>query len=157
MPGKTRRIAQLGVSVLRALHRGGIRPSDELGEVLILQSAVLLAKLVDRAAFLALAGSMWDEMIGAGEVDQTNPEEVRQADQQLAAELAPHTPREALEDLTRLMGEHLKQILPPGIGWAAFAFDLHRTDGFTAYAANANRGDFVKMLQRFIVQHIKNN
>lgn len=155
MPSKTVRLTKLGEKVMRALHRAGVRPSVELAEVQLIQAAVEFES-EGKEAFLARAAIAFDQVVDAGAVDVTNPREVAKADQALAELIGPHTPREALEDITRMMGDQLKKMVPEGLGWAAFAFNFGK-GGFTAYASNACRGDMVKMLGEFIGTHHRRN
>jgi hypothetical protein len=57
--------------------------------------------------------------------------------------------RLALEALTRKLaaglGQTLKEILPPGFGFALMLFDFGDTGSF-AYASNADREDFLRLL-----------
>jgi hypothetical protein len=153
MAGKSTRIGQLSRAVMRALTRAGIRPSHELGEVLLLKASVLLEKTHTRESFASLAGEYWDLMKAAGEIDESNPAEVAQANAELQQIATPHTPLEVLEDLSRRAGEALAAVVPANLnlGWAAFVF-TRDAGGFTAYASNSNRGDMVTMLAEFVAK-----
>lgn len=158
MAGKSTRIGQLSKAVMRALTRAGIRPSHELGEVLLLKASVLLEKTHTKESFASLAGEYWDLMKYAGEIDESNSAEVAQANAELQQMATPHTPLEVLEDLSRRAGEALGSVVPAnlGLGWAAFVFNRN-AGGFTAYASNSERGDMVAMLADFVAQCRKVN
>lgn len=55
------------------------------------------------------------------------------------------TRREDLERYCRTLARVLKEQMPPGVGFALLMFDFGAGGSFT-YASNAERADFVKLL-----------
>lgn len=69
----------------------------------------------------------------------------------MAAESAKDPRHAMIEEQTRQIAQDLRAGLPPGIGFALVLFHFG-PGGFLSYAANADRGDFVKALRELLAK-----
>lgn len=56
-------------------------------------------------------------------------------------------PRKKLEQVNRMIADHIVSLLPDGVGFALFLFHFGDDEGFLSYVSNAQREDMIRVLE----------